>query len=133
MAGIDLALFYLARRAEGLGSFQRFVDSYKANGAGVDHSLVVIYKGFERDRDLALLVAPASARDALSARPGDWNPPPAESFSLTATDPRAAGCEEVRGRAPAHVQVRALGARRARTHIGRRVSQSDPCQRRSHR
>ncbi len=53
MAGIDLALFYLARRAEGLRSFERFVDSYKANGAGVDHSLVVIYKGFERDRDLA--------------------------------------------------------------------------------
>lgn len=43
----DLALFYLARKAEGIESFRRFVESYKAHPAGCTHQLVIIYKGFE--------------------------------------------------------------------------------------
>ena len=48
----DLALFYLARRNEGIKSFRRFIESYKRNRPGCDHKLVVIYKGFENTKDL---------------------------------------------------------------------------------
>ncbi|MFP3556261.1 hypothetical protein SB861_36935 [Paraburkholderia sp. SIMBA_049] len=50
----DLALFYLARKAEGIHSFRRFADSYRAHAAGCPHQLVIVYKGFEGcdDRDL---------------------------------------------------------------------------------
>ncbi len=41
-----LAAVYLARHAEGLAPLQRFVDSYRRHPAGVDHTLVVIFKGF---------------------------------------------------------------------------------------
>jgi hypothetical protein len=50
---IDLAVFYLARHAEGLDSFRRFLDSYKRHPAGCSHKLVIIYKGFEHEPDLA--------------------------------------------------------------------------------
>ncbi len=49
---VDLAVFYLARRAEGVKAFERFVRSYEAHPSGQDHQLVVIYKGFENNRDL---------------------------------------------------------------------------------
>lgn len=53
----DLALFYLARKVEGLGSFWRFVESYKAHPAGCPHQLVIIYKGFEGEDDPDLIRA----------------------------------------------------------------------------
>lgn len=43
----DLALFYLARKAEGFAAFRNFAASYRENPAGCEHALVVIYKGFD--------------------------------------------------------------------------------------
>ena len=49
----DLVLFYLARKSEGLEAFRRFVLSYLAHPAGCDHTLAVIYKGFETKAHLS--------------------------------------------------------------------------------
>jgi hypothetical protein len=45
----DLALFYLARHAEGLPAFHRFATSYRAHPPGYPHTLVIIYKGFDTE------------------------------------------------------------------------------------
>lgn len=42
----SIAVFYLAREAEGHAALQRFADSYRQHHAGVAHVLVPIYKGF---------------------------------------------------------------------------------------
>jgi len=61
----DLAVAYLARRAEGLEPIRRFVESYRRNPAGVPHQLVVIFKGYATAEDLA------GARAALGDLPYD--------------------------------------------------------------
>jgi len=38
----------LARHADGIAAFQRFADSYRRHPAGIEHELIVIYKGFEQ-------------------------------------------------------------------------------------
>lgn len=43
----DIAVFYLARRAEGFSKLDAFAQSYRDYPAGVKHDLVVIAKGFE--------------------------------------------------------------------------------------
>ncbi|MFM0013701.1 glycosyltransferase family 2 protein [Paraburkholderia sediminicola] len=48
----DLALFYLARKVEGLDSFRRFAESYREHAPGCQHELVIIYKGFEGEADI---------------------------------------------------------------------------------
>ncbi len=50
---MDTAVFYLARAAEGLQSFRRFVRSYVEWPAGLTHELIVIFKGFEAQSSLA--------------------------------------------------------------------------------
>ncbi|MBU3619953.1 hypothetical protein [Polynucleobacter sp. JS-Fieb-80-E5] len=47
-----IAVVYLARCADGLDAFARFVNSYKNHPAGIDHKLVIIYKGFESSESL---------------------------------------------------------------------------------
>ena len=49
-----IAVAYLARGSDknSLSSFERFLSSYKRNFSGVEHSLYVIFKGFEQDVDL---------------------------------------------------------------------------------
>lgn len=49
-----IAIAYLARGADkdSLSSFERFLSSYKRYSSGVEHSLYVIFKGFEHDVDL---------------------------------------------------------------------------------
>ena len=47
-----IALVYLARHAEGLAPLRRFVESYARHPAGIEHDLVIVYKGFERDSAL---------------------------------------------------------------------------------
>ena len=49
-----IAVAYLARGADkdSLSSFERFLSSYKRNSSGVEHSLYVIFKGFENEVDL---------------------------------------------------------------------------------
>ena len=46
-----IAVAYLARGADkySFASFERFLSSYKRNSSGVEHSLYVIFKGFEND------------------------------------------------------------------------------------
>jgi hypothetical protein len=47
----ELSLVYLARLASGIPAFQAFVESYRRHAAGIDHDLVVIYKGFPAPND----------------------------------------------------------------------------------
>ena len=63
MGGI--AVVHLARRKNGLAPFDRFVESYRAHPAGVEHDLVIILKGFPdeasfRDHHLLLEGIPYS-------------------------------------------------------------------------
>lgn len=69
MSGDQIALFYLARGADAdhLESIQRFVRSYRNRAAGVDHELVVIFKGFASERALA---AAGSAMDGIAFQEG---------------------------------------------------------------
>jgi hypothetical protein len=53
----DLALVYLARKAEGLEPIRRFAESYRRNPAGVPHELVVVFKGHKTAEDLAGAIA----------------------------------------------------------------------------
>lgn len=47
-----IALVYLARHAEGTAPLHRFKDSYTRHAAGIEHELVVIYKGFRQTSSL---------------------------------------------------------------------------------
>lgn len=41
-----ITVFYLARNLNGLKPFLDFLETYKGNDAGIDHDLIIIYKGF---------------------------------------------------------------------------------------
>jgi len=47
-----VAVLYLARHAEGLDCLRRFADSYLRCPAGVEHDLVILYKGFAQASSL---------------------------------------------------------------------------------
>lgn len=42
----EIAVVYLARFAEGVEPVRRFIDSYERHPAGIDHDLVIVWKGF---------------------------------------------------------------------------------------
>ena len=42
---------YLAHAASGIASFRTFVESYRRHPAGMEHRLLVVYKGFSQSRD----------------------------------------------------------------------------------
>jgi hypothetical protein len=44
----ELCLVHLARACNGTEPFKRFLDSYRDNPGGIDHDLLVVFKGFER-------------------------------------------------------------------------------------
>lgn len=46
----ELALVHLVRRVNGIGPLERFLVSYRAHVAGVDHELVLLCKGFSGGR-----------------------------------------------------------------------------------
>ena len=46
-----ITVAYLARRKEGVESFRRFLNSYRNIPSGVNHQLVIVYKGFEGDTE----------------------------------------------------------------------------------
>jgi hypothetical protein len=48
----SVAVVYLARHSDGLAAFKRFAGSYRRHSAGIDHDLLIIYKGFKQQRDL---------------------------------------------------------------------------------
>jgi hypothetical protein len=45
----DIAVAYLARPAHGIEMFKSFLDAYSTFDAGVEHELIVIFKGFAED------------------------------------------------------------------------------------
>jgi len=47
----DLALVHLVRKAEGPEPFRAFLDSYRAVESGAGHDLVLLLKGFARERE----------------------------------------------------------------------------------
>jgi hypothetical protein len=48
-----IGVVYLARCAEGVDTFARFIRSYRNCPAGRDHDLIILYKGFSQRTDLA--------------------------------------------------------------------------------
>jgi glycosyltransferase involved in cell wall biosynthesis len=53
----DVAVFYLARLAEGFSAFEKFANSYRKFVPGVDHTLILICKGFKRRTEYAVLAS----------------------------------------------------------------------------
>lgn len=49
----DICVVHLARKKNGLEPFRHFLTSYLENPAGVDHDLLVIYKGFNLEADIS--------------------------------------------------------------------------------
>ena len=47
---VRIGAVYLARCSEGIDAFKRFADSYRRHPAGLEHELIVIYKGFGERR-----------------------------------------------------------------------------------
>ncbi|MHB1514627.1 MAG: hypothetical protein ACYCVY_02785 [Acidiferrobacteraceae bacterium] len=47
----DICVVHLVRAANGLAPFSSFLDSYKNNPGGLDHQLLIIFKGFRRAAD----------------------------------------------------------------------------------
>ena len=45
-----VCVLHLVRQANGVDPFRRFLDSYRRHAAGVDHELVLIFKGFANAR-----------------------------------------------------------------------------------
>jgi len=50
----DICVVHLVRKKNGMGPFRRFLASYLDNPAGIDHDLLILYKGFYRKADIAL-------------------------------------------------------------------------------
>jgi len=44
--GISIAVVHLVRARNGIEPFRRFLESYQANSAGIDHDLLIVFKGF---------------------------------------------------------------------------------------
>ena len=49
----EVALVYLARERSGRDSLQSFLRSYERHPGGLEHDLVVVFKGFSREAELA--------------------------------------------------------------------------------
>lgn len=49
----DICVVHLVRKKNGLEPFCHFLTSYLENPAGVDHDLLIIYKGFNREADIS--------------------------------------------------------------------------------
>ena len=48
----DICVVHLVRRKNGIEPFQSFLASYLGNSAGIDHELLIVYKGFFRKADI---------------------------------------------------------------------------------
>ncbi|MBI1175192.1 MAG: hypothetical protein GC139_08000 [Sideroxydans sp.] len=47
----DIVVVHLIRAHNGIEPFRLFLDSYRDNQAGIDHDLLIIFKGFKRHED----------------------------------------------------------------------------------
>lgn len=50
----QIAVVHLARAANGFEPFARFLDSYQKHAAGMEHELVIVFKGFSNDVKLGV-------------------------------------------------------------------------------
>ena len=48
----DICVVHLVRRKNGIEPFRNFLESYLENSAGIDHELLIVYKGFSRKVDI---------------------------------------------------------------------------------
>ena len=48
----DICVVHLVRKKNGMEPFRSFLESYLENPAGVDHELLILYKGFFREADI---------------------------------------------------------------------------------
>ena len=72
----EVAVLYLARKAEGVDSFLPFIGSYLSNSAGMEHDVVVILKGYDQGENLEGVKAVFSNIDA------EFMPLPDEGYDL---------------------------------------------------
>jgi hypothetical protein len=49
----DICVVHLIRKKNEVEPFKHFLESYKENPAGIDHHLLILYKGFHRKTDIA--------------------------------------------------------------------------------
>ena len=49
----DICVVHLVRKRNGLEPFQKFLDSYLNHKAGIEHTLLIVYKGFNGKSDVA--------------------------------------------------------------------------------
>lgn len=49
----EICVVHLVRAQNGIEPFKRFLDSYRANPTGIEHNLLVVFKGFARLQDTA--------------------------------------------------------------------------------
>ncbi len=53
----ELCVVHLVRMHNGIEPFRRFLDSYRENPGGIDHDLLIVFKGFKCPQDFAEHVA----------------------------------------------------------------------------
>jgi len=68
MAVGDVTVVHLARGSNGRAPLERFLESYRAHDAGVDHTLLVVFKGYADDNALRSDEALARAFGAETLR-----------------------------------------------------------------
>jgi hypothetical protein len=49
---LDICVVHLVRRKNGIEPFRSFIESYLENSAGIDHELIIVYKGFHQKDDI---------------------------------------------------------------------------------
>ena len=47
----EICVVHLIRAHNGIEPFVQFLDSYKKNKGGIDHDLLIVFKGFENSHD----------------------------------------------------------------------------------
>lgn len=48
----DICIVHLVRACNGMGPFERFIESYRSNPGGIEHDLLVVFKGFQLQKEL---------------------------------------------------------------------------------
>ena len=74
----ELCLVHLARAGNGIEPFKRFLDSYRDNPGGIEHDLLIVFKGFERPEHAEAYRKLLAPFDYLSLEISD------EGFDITA-------------------------------------------------
>jgi len=51
-SSLRVLVFYLVRKSNPILVFKNFIDSYSRHESGIDHTLILIYKGFQSDKEV---------------------------------------------------------------------------------